>query len=76
MDYNDRIKGAQKYTRIFLFSFSIPLFILGGYLITPVATGNAIGDFSSGESSLIGMILIVVAIFGFYFYSRLVSDYF
>lgn len=76
MDYNEREKRAQKYVKVFLFTFAIPVFILGVYLMTPVATGHVIGDFDVGESSIIGIVLVVIAIFGFYFYSKLVSDYF
>ena len=45
-------------------------------MISPVMTGNVIGELGAGESSLIGIILIVVAILGFYFYSKIISDYF
>jgi len=51
------------------------LFLAGIYLLTPVMTGNIIGNLSLGFTNILGAVLIVLAIGGHYFLNKFLNSY-
>lgn len=63
-------KGFKLFRYVFLLSF-----ISGLFFLSPNLTGNVIGEMDKLGSTLLGIVLIVIGILGYYFISKFASNY-